>query len=1226
MRPFSFARLKETYLLLLLTLCAITPTPVRAQAPPFVPTPVVAFVNNGGGWSPWTAGTGANPVAATPLSVALYCQISTGATWTPCNPNASGNGVVAINGVPGSFTFLGNGVACSATTCTFNNGGGTIYNFATPPSSWPSWLQPTVTNPTSSVSLAVTATAIPNSALANDWMSVNTVVCTLGQACSIDVGTGTVTSVNATVPPWLAVSGVPITTNGTIAITAASEPAGYFVASPASATGALVARPIAVSDVPTLNQNTTGQAGTVGTIHSMITPGSAVTLTGNGTVASPYNIAVTAATFSFPGIVYATSATEADIATSAQMQAAIGADVYDFYGAAADVQALALQRSNNLSDLNSASTARANLGLGTLATQAATAISVTGGALTGVTVNGVTLQTAGSSALYLNAAGTYTTPAGGGSGTGTVTSVSVTSNNGVSGTVTNPTTAANITLTLGAITPTSIATTGTISGAAITGTSFNGVALTNAGSATTYLNAAGGYTTPAGSGGSGFPITIGTTSIAASSTTTAIAGLSVNGVTLETSGAAGLYLAGTGTYKTPPGPMLYTVNYHAAGSDLCAWIGAAMAALPSTGGSVSTAGEANFASTNTCSAANEQAMYTASYGNTGKFTHLYADAQTLELPVQLRIPYGSEISGSNVGYPSYSGSVLQASTAYVASAPFTAVACSGTTQLCTVTTSSATNLIVGSQILMVPATASNVPPFAQEVTAVLSSTQFQFPEWVNCNVSPNTVNCAGGSNYPASTYASLTTGTVIVPLVAVGDIQFSELTRLDHFTIDMGNVAAGQLSIGYFSQTMNELSGSVDLTINNTTYSGFDIEAGANSATLGAGNFQFEQFAVGPTAGVCGRVVEAYANDMRGIHDGTCNGYAASAPLAQGIVFDGPDGANGPFHFENVVDGVVLQGSFAMNAAGTAGSALGEAFSVYDVNCFTGITNCVHNKTSTNTPTNFTLRDIKSNGATNVYMNAAGAANTAQYLSLFVDGAVNLTSGSLAWGGGAAIPSSSSVCSTVGCAIAIAPTSVAATGAVSGSTVAASGTSNGEALLTYTGTLPTAPTTNQFALTAAVAISTPYSLSVAPIPTTGVMYGTLTGSTVQQTYTLAPPLMHIVSVTAAPPTIGSGSGAGTSPTIGISSTATDLTGYISVTTGTTPVAGGVVVQVNLHVPFANQPKCFTWPANGAAASLTGTSVPYIQDGSVQDNSFQLQSGSTALIAATLYEWGYMCVQ
>lgn len=58
----------------------------------------------------------------------------------------------------------------------------------------------------------------------------------------------------------------------------------------------------------------------------------------------------------------------------------------------------------------------------------------------------------------------------GGGGSGTVTSVSVTTANGVSGTVANPTTTPAISLTLGAITPSSVAATGTVTGSNLSGT------------------------------------------------------------------------------------------------------------------------------------------------------------------------------------------------------------------------------------------------------------------------------------------------------------------------------------------------------------------------------------------------------------------------------------------------------------------------------------------------------------------------------------------------------------------------------------------------------------------------------------------------------------------------------------------------------------------------------------------------------------------------------------
>lgn len=865
---------------------------------------------------------------------------------------------------------------------------------------------------------------------------------------------------------------------------------------------------------------------------------------------------------------------------------------YDLSGAASGVLATSLQKANNLIDLANAATARTNLGLGTIAMQAASAVAITGGTLAGVSVNGVTLTTSDASTLYLNGAGTYSTPAGSGTG---------------------------FPIVLGS---TSIASGSTTT--AVTGLEVNGVTLTTTNASTTYLNGAGTYTTPAG-GGSGTVTSVsvatanGVSGTVANATTTpaitlalgAITPTSVNGAAITSTGLATNYLSGAGTYTVPPSNALLTVDYHTAGTDICSWIAAAMAALPAAGGAVSTAGEANFASTNQCSAANTRAMFAGSYGDTGKFTHLYIGSQTIQIPVQLVIPYGSEISGILLGYPSNNGSVIQAMSTYTASEPYSSVSCSGTTQLCTVTTSAATGVVVGSQILMVPVTSSGVAPFPQIVTAVTSSTQFVFPEWVNCNTTPNTVNCAGGSPYPAATYASLTTGTVIVPMVALGDIQFSEITRADHLTLDMGNVSSSESSIAYFSQLMNENAGSTDLIINNTTYAGFDIEAGGNAATLGAGNFQFEQISIGPKAGVCGRVVEASANDYRGVHDMTCNGFGAAAPLAQGIVFDGGDGANGPFHFENVVDGVVLTGSFPQEAAGTAGAGLGSAFTIYDVNCFTGVTNCVHTLTSTNTPTNFTLRDIKSNGGTNSYKNAAGAVITASYIPFYIDGSTAIASGTVTAGG----------FSTAG---AIAGASVTATGAILGATVAASGSANGAATLTYTGTTPTVPTTNQWQLAVNTAITTPWTLVPAAAPATGVMYGTISGSTVQQAFTTIPGLTHVASITA-PPTIAAGAGAGTTPSVAVQNQSTDLSGYLNITTGTSPTAAVAIATITFSNVYGKPPKCSLWESNAAAAALT-TARPYISSTNTTIAQFVLTANATALTASTTYQWGYTCTQ
>lgn len=76
---------------------------------------------------------------------------------------------------------------------------------------------------------------------------------------------------------------------------------------------------------------------------------------------------------------------------------------------------------------------------------------------------GVVPASGGGTANFLRADGTWTA-----AGTGTVTSVSVTTANGVSGSVATSTTTPAITLTLGAITPTSVASTGTVSGTNLT--------------------------------------------------------------------------------------------------------------------------------------------------------------------------------------------------------------------------------------------------------------------------------------------------------------------------------------------------------------------------------------------------------------------------------------------------------------------------------------------------------------------------------------------------------------------------------------------------------------------------------------------------------------------------------------------------------------------------------------------------------------------------------------
>ena len=71
-------------------------------------------------------------------------------------------------------------------------------------------------------------------------------------------GSGTVTSVALTVPSWLTVSGSPITTSGTLAVTGTSESANLFLASPNGSSGAMTPRAIVPADLPVATTSALG--------------------------------------------------------------------------------------------------------------------------------------------------------------------------------------------------------------------------------------------------------------------------------------------------------------------------------------------------------------------------------------------------------------------------------------------------------------------------------------------------------------------------------------------------------------------------------------------------------------------------------------------------------------------------------------------------------------------------------------------------------------------------------------------------------------------------------------------------------------------------------------------------------------------------------------------------------------------------------------------------------
>jgi hypothetical protein len=117
------------------------------------------------------------------------------ALWSGSTPQTlvdggglAGTGAAVTTG-PASTTA--NDAACFADAsgtlkdCGTPVGGGTVTSFLASTASWPAWLVPAVSNATSTPSLAVTASAIPNSALANASATVNGQSCSLGGSCTV---------------------------------------------------------------------------------------------------------------------------------------------------------------------------------------------------------------------------------------------------------------------------------------------------------------------------------------------------------------------------------------------------------------------------------------------------------------------------------------------------------------------------------------------------------------------------------------------------------------------------------------------------------------------------------------------------------------------------------------------------------------------------------------------------------------------------------------------------------------------------------------------------------------------------------------------------------------------------------------------------------------------------------------------------------------------------------
>jgi len=177
-----------------------------------------AWVLSGNSFSLKTSGGGNVPIVSGSPTTGHLALWGGGTPETLVDGGAPAGSGTAL--MTGPTSTVANDGACFADAngtlmdCGFAPG--TVKSFATPAANWPSWMVPTVTSGSSTPSLSVVVSSIPNSALANAATTVNGQSCALGGSCMVTAAAGTLagSSLAATVT-GSSLTGVGTVTSGT---------------------------------------------------------------------------------------------------------------------------------------------------------------------------------------------------------------------------------------------------------------------------------------------------------------------------------------------------------------------------------------------------------------------------------------------------------------------------------------------------------------------------------------------------------------------------------------------------------------------------------------------------------------------------------------------------------------------------------------------------------------------------------------------------------------------------------------------------------------------------------------------------------------------------------------------------------------------------------------------------------------------------------------------------
>jgi hypothetical protein len=99
-------------------------------------------------------------------------------------------------------------------------------------------------------------------------------------------------------------------------------------------------------------------------------------------------------------------------------------------------------------------------------------------------------------------------------------------------------------------------------------------------------------------------------------------------------------------------------------------------------------------------------------------------------------------------------------------------------------------------------------------------------------------------------------------------------------------------------------------------------------------------------------------------------------------------------------------------------------------------------------------------------------------------------------------------------------------------------------------------------------------------------------------------------------------GAGTSPS-GLTVTGTDMSGIVSLTTGSSPSVNSVLATITFNTAYTTAPIVVITPANAATASLTAGQAVWID---ISTTGFTINTNATAVVSSTAYKWNYVVIQ